>query len=436
MFRDTFPFSPRSFPFFYGWIILIVATLGTISSIPGQTMGVSVFTDHLLEALGLTRTNLSLAYMIGTFCSGVVMLRAGSMVDSFGVRRAMVVAACGLGVSLYGMSTIDAVSSTLSEFFGGPAAFVCALVGFFSIRFFGQGLLALIPRVMLGKWFDKRRGLVMGLSGIFIAFGFGVSPQVLQMLVDSAGWRGAYQVLAVVFGVGMATVSYIFYRERPQDFGLHPDGDVIDETQENEANATPMARDFTLPEARRTFAFWIFSLGLASQGLVVTAVTFHITSLAVSSGVTPEKGLSLFLPMAVLSAVANLTGGWASDKTKMKYVLMTLMTGQLTGTLGLLFLNTTVGQILVIVGYGTAGGLFGTLVGVAWPRFFGMAHLGAISGFNMAIMVFGSSLGPILFGKIYDQTGSYTYGLIACMCLGLSILVGSFFGNNPQDTSG
>ncbi|MAH75280.1 MAG: hypothetical protein CBC62_03265, partial [Opitutia bacterium TMED102] len=56
------PFTPSRFPIFYGWVIVFAATIGSIFSIPGQTMGFSVFTDVLIEELGLSRVQLSFAY--------------------------------------------------------------------------------------------------------------------------------------------------------------------------------------------------------------------------------------------------------------------------------------------------------------------------------------------------------------------------------------
>ena len=61
-----FPFKPRSSPIFYGWFIVVAATIGMVFTIPGQTMGFSVFTDILIEELGLSRLQLSTAYLVGT----------------------------------------------------------------------------------------------------------------------------------------------------------------------------------------------------------------------------------------------------------------------------------------------------------------------------------------------------------------------------------
>ena len=77
------PFAPARVPIFYGWVIVAVATLGVVMSIPGQTMGVSVFTDHLIEATGLTRLELSNAYLVGTVISGLLLPRGGRLLDRY-----------------------------------------------------------------------------------------------------------------------------------------------------------------------------------------------------------------------------------------------------------------------------------------------------------------------------------------------------------------
>ena len=69
MISVNWPFSPKKLPFFYGWVVWVISTLGFLFSIPGQTMGMAVFTDPFIEVLGITRTELSITYLFGTMCS-------------------------------------------------------------------------------------------------------------------------------------------------------------------------------------------------------------------------------------------------------------------------------------------------------------------------------------------------------------------------------
>ena len=100
IFQANFPFSPLRFPFFYGWCIVIFTTLGMISSIPGQTMGVGVYTDFLIQNSHLTRMQISMAYMTGTILSSLLLPLAGRYYDLVGGRIMIVFAGIGMGISL------------------------------------------------------------------------------------------------------------------------------------------------------------------------------------------------------------------------------------------------------------------------------------------------------------------------------------------------
>ena len=95
-----FSFSPARFPFFYGWVIAVVGTLGIFASVPGQTMGVSVFTDHLLVVLSIERIGLTEAYMVGPILSSFLLPLAGKFYDRWGARTMVVLASLALGLTL------------------------------------------------------------------------------------------------------------------------------------------------------------------------------------------------------------------------------------------------------------------------------------------------------------------------------------------------
>lgn len=138
-----FPFDPARLPFFYGWAVLGSATLGVLMSAPGQTVGVSVFTDFLIDALGLSRSLLSLAYCAGTIASALLLSRLGRLYDRYGGRWVAVGAAASLALVLAGLSVSPAaargLAALLPERFANAAAFVVIAVGFFLLRFCGPG---------------------------------------------------------------------------------------------------------------------------------------------------------------------------------------------------------------------------------------------------------------------------------------------------------
>jgi hypothetical protein len=76
-------------------------------------------------------------------------------------------------------------------------------------------------------------------------------------------------------------------------------------------------------------------------------------------------------------------------------------------------------------------GVFGILSNVTWPRFYGRAHLGAISGFVLALTVFGTAVGPYVFSLGRDLVGTYGAPALVCTAIGALLLVGATKAERP-----
>ena len=81
---------------------------------------------------------------------------------------------------------------------------------------------------------------------------------------------------------------------------------------------------------------------------------------------------------------------------------------------------------LLIFANGMFGGLHGVLMNVSWPRFFGLAHLGAIAGFATSLNVAGSALGPAIFSFGEQQTGSYDIACYIILIIAVILFVMNF----------
>ncbi len=431
-----FPFRPGRFPIFYGWMILIAATVGIVASLPGQTMGVSVFTESLMANLELTRVQLSLAYLIGTTGSGLLLPRGGRLLDRFGARRTMTVATVLFGGVLALMAASDSVARGVRAALGTselwPVSLVVMAVGFFLVRFLGQGMVTVTSRTMLGKWFDRRRGLVLAVSGVAISFSFSAAPQPLNSLIEAVGWRGAYLGMGGVMVVVVAGFAWAVFRDNPEECGLEMDGGPGKATGKPENPDRLIVRDLTRAEAVRTFSFWAFNFATAWQALAITAYTFHVVSIGEEAGLDKSAVLGLFLPMAMVGVFTNFFSGWVADKTRAKYVLMLLTTGLTAAGLGMAWMAEPIGRWLLIAGLGTSGGAFQTCIGLVWPRYFGRTHLGAISGLNMSTIVLASAVGPFAFSLSKDWLGSYHVGFLATAVVPATLTIAAFWADNPQ----
>ncbi len=426
IFQANFPFSPLRFPFFYGWCIVIFTTLGMIASIPGQTMGVGVYTDFLIQNSHLTRMQISMAYMTGTILSSLLLPLAGRYYDLVGGRIMIVFAGIGMGISLLlfaeSLTIIHLVHTLLPNISILTSELLVITVIFLLLRQFGQGIMAMVSRNTLAKWFERRRGIVSGISGIFVAFSFSGAPLFMNIIIEDYGYSGSMILMAIILGLGMAFIGWLFFRDNPEDCGLLMDGDKT--TSLDTTNLFPEP-ETTLKEALRTYNFWIFCLGLCSAAVIVTGLTFHISSIGALAGLSRMEAYGLFLPISVISVISHFIAGWSSDRMPLKYLLMILLAGLAVGSLGILNLESFWFRFMLIIGFGVQGGIWGCLTIVAWPRFYGRKHLGAISGAFMGAQVFASAIGPPIFGLSESLNGDYSSAAWISVALNMLLLLGT-----------
>lgn len=432
---NNLPIRPEKIPFFYGWVILFAATIGVLASAPGQTMGIATFTDYLLENIHISRNQLSIAYMIGTIASSLILTYAGKMYDKYGARWIGMVISIVLGFVLILLSQSDRIIHLFikegSSAVYVPIAMAILMFLFFALRFSGQGVLTMVSRNMLMKWFIARRGLVNGISSVFVAFGFSLAPLTFDTFIQETSWRWAWIIMAIGIGVFFTLFVFLFYRDNPEDLGMIPDGEVHGNKEKN-VIIKPF-KQFTLAEARHTLTFWLFSIPLAMYALYITGFTFHLVSIFEHAGMDREKALAVFIPVSVISVIVSLIGGYISDKIRLKVLLVIMLIGQLIALSSLAFLNDGIFYYGYIVGNGLASGLYNVLMAVTWPRFYGRENLGKITGFVMAIIVFASALGPTLFSLSATKLGSYSIAIFGLVAIVGAIILFSFKANNPQN---
>lgn len=425
--------DPNRSPIFYGYVILLMGTLGIYCSIPGQTIGVSVFTDPVKDALGLSRNQFSNAYMIGTIGSSLVIGRAGVWFDRYGARYVAFFAALVLALALL----LCSWSVHMSEFVKRILAvdtwvvpFGIITVLFFILRFSGQGVLTMASRNVIMIWFDKNRGKVNAVSSVAISFGFSSSPLWVNALIEGYGWEMAWQFLAV----GLVVFSFLvlqFYKNRPEEHGLVPDGINSGDTATKQQPAR-VAKQYTLKEAQGTRAFWMYGLLLAFNSFFITGLTFHVVSVFASEGFPKEDAIAIFLPASVVAVSVSTLFNFLSDYLKLKLYLYLMILGGIMASVGFLLLSTAVGVPLLIGGFGVLGGFFAVLNAIVWPRFYGRTHLGAITGKIMSFLISASALAPPIFSLCFTTFGSYRLLGYLGLAFLLFLALASIRANNPQ----
>lgn len=407
-----------------------------VASTPGQTIGVNVFTDKLIAALDLTRTEVSLSYLIGTTASGFLLIFAGKLYDIIGSRRLIVAASLGLGASLFYMSYVDVIPNQIVEFMGDETLIwrlymIALTIGFFLIRFTGQGFVTMAGRNMVGKWWKYHRGKVLPYSGICVSVCFSLAPNVFNFLIEQFDWRGAWQIL------GGATIAYaiwgwLVFRDNPEECGLDADAGIPPgETQKDDPEFS-VVKDLNRSEALKTFGFYVFCGIFGLQALFYTAYAFHVVSIAAEIGVTKGRILDLFIIIAIAGGAISIAVGWLSDKYKLKYFAAFMAGGIALSSAALLIKPQSIMLPMLILGMSITSGSFGSVSGAFLPRYFGVKHLGAISGIFMSNMIIASAIGPYLFSQLRDVYATYDPAYGATLAIAAALLISSFWANNPQ----
>ncbi|MGM0432798.1 MAG: MFS transporter [Spirochaetota bacterium] len=415
------PIDPRKFPFYYGWFLISVAVIGILMSMPGQTAGFSAFTEPLLGITGFSRTLLSIIYMTGTVISGFILPYMGKLIDSWGSRRMMMLAAGMLGFSLFWLSFIDQIVNTLTFIPTTPFYLVLLVIGVFSLRFFGQGLLPVISNTMIGKWFDRKRGRAMAFLGIVNSVAFSVTPAFMAALVGALEWNHAWRLLAVITAGGMGSLAYLFFRDSPEECGLSVDGEDEGTATDEVKAAIKRSAMYGIrrEHAVRTRSFWAVVLTATTHSLVNTGLTFHIQEIGQQAGLTLAESVAIFIPVAFIGVPLGFIAAILTDRLHTRWFVYFMAASQILAYVSVSFLETPVGYVLTIVGLGFSSGMMGPMQTAIMPKLFGRLHLGSINGLMTSTLVIGSALGPVLLSGINDLTGSLRIGVTAMSGLSL-----------------
>lgn len=398
--------SARRFP---GWRILGLAIVTAALTGPGQTIGVSVFVDHLISDLGLTRSTVSTAYLIGTLTAAFALPVVGRQIDTRGVRRGMTAIGIGFAAALAAMS--------------GVVGFVTLAAGFVLIRLFGQGSLTLVSTVAVTLWFRSRRGFVLGLLATGTGMLMSLVPVASNAVIETVGWRTAWLVLAGVIALTVVPIGWFGMIDRPSDLGLEPDGGQIGET-----DAVLAETSATRSEALRTPRFWILVAASSSVGMLATALNFHQISLLGDAGLSATQAAAMFLPQFVGTAIAGVAFGWLSDRLTGR-ALIPMSMGILASTL---LLAANLGSGLTIAAYaltlGAAGGASRSIGSTLMPRWFGTAHIGSITGLSTLVGVASTAVGPVAYSLARDVAGTYVTASLGFVVLPVTVALVALAG--------
>lgn len=377
--------------------VLVAAIIAMALTGPGQTIGVSVFIDDLVDGLDISRTQVSNAYLIGTLSASMLLPAVGRQIDRFGVKRSQVVIGLLFGLALLNMSFV--------------AGLVTLTIAFCGIRLMGQGSLSLVALMSVSLRFDKSRGTALGVYTMVAAALLAVVPIGLAWVISEVGWRSAWRVAAVVVAVVVPSLAMFALRSLPRGAAA-----AALDVAEGAVELVGVDRRAAL----RTRGFWIIASVTAATSMLVTALTFHQIDLLGDVGLSPETAAAMFLPQVLGSSVAGLAVGATADRIGVRY-LPALGSALLSAAV---LLGSVVAPGVLVFVYavtvGAAGGAVNTMGSTLLPLWFGTKHLGSIKGTMQLISAGSSALGPASLALLESQFGSYPPAILVLSCLALA----------------
>jgi sugar phosphate permease len=398
--------------FHYGWIVaattfLVLLVTAGIRATPGVLM------VPLEDEFGWSRAAISGAVAINIALFGLIGPFAASVMDRWGLRR-VILAALALLTASVALTTQMQQEWQLTLLWG-------VLVGT------GTGVTSMVlAAVVATRWFDQRRGLVLGALSAANATGQLVFLPLMASLVERQGWRSATLLVAGA-AVVVFVVVLVFMRDRPEDLGLVAYGRAANYVPPAAPPLKPLA---ALAVAMRSRAFWIlagtfFICGASTNGLIGT----HLIAACHDYGIPAVRSAQLLAVMGLFDIVGTTGSGWLTDRYSSRYLLFGYYT--LRG-LSLLYLPYTLAE-------GSQGGLgwFAVFYGLDWiatvpptvrltTEAFGRENTGVVYGWIGASHQLGASLAAFGAGSMRTALGSYTLAFwIAgglCLLAGLALL--------------
>lgn len=412
--------QPVQTPFYYGWVIVAISSLGLFFSGPGQTYSISVFIDAYIQEFGWSRSTVSGIYSTATLLAGSLLFLVGRAIDRFGQRNVSV----GIG-SLLGLACI------ISSFVINP---FMLFIGFFMLRLFGQGSMTLLPNTLVPQWFITKRGRAMSFMAIGGFLSSAVFPPINAWLIHSFSWRIAWGVWGILLLILFVPLALFFIRNKPEDIGLLPDNrSKMPSTTENRTllDSDP-SQDWTLKEAMKTRSFWFILLCVGIPALVNTGLTFHLVSILGEQSISANVAALILSVMAIIGFPITMISGFILERFKVHYILAFIFLGELVFITILYFTSSLLTAIVFGVIWGIINGFERIAVSIVWPNYFGRTYLGSIKGVAMTATVIGSAFGPLPFGMAFDYFGGYEEILLIILIVPFLGIIFSLLSPPPQ----
>ncbi len=395
---------------YFGWANLSVAALAMVATLPGRTQGLGLVTEPLIADFGLDRVTYATINLWATLIGSLFCLPCGRLVDTLGSRSVLTTVVLALGASVLMMT--------------GSSSVILLCVAITLSRGLGQSALSVVSLALVGKWFGRGLNYAMGVYSLLVGIGFIVAFPTVGYSVLAFGWRAAWSGIGWALLLVVAPVAWLVVRNGREDRGMEFDA--------VEASTPSAGRDFTVWEALRSPAFWLFALSSSMFGLVYSGISLFNQSILEQRGFDASVYHNVLVISTLLGLLANFGCGWLASRWPLQRLMGLGMVMLSVALVGLPLVVSYAHVMLYGVLMGVSGGIVTVVFFSVWGKVYGRGHLGRIQGCAQMMTVFASAVGPLLLAKTLARTGSYDRMFYALAAVVAGLALGSWFVPLPS----
>jgi len=383
---STIPSGPSEFDLgYYGWRVVLAACLGVMAGFGSLFVYTfSVFVKPLAAEFGWSREAISSGFAIAAVSLGLCSPLLGRWIDRFGPRRIILIC---MTIYVCAMASLSLLSFGLWQFYA--TCFILGVVG--------NGAAHLAYSRSISTWFQQRLGTALAFVMVGAGLGAMILPVVAQSIIGRSGWRAAYGSLgglALLLGLPL---SWRYIRERASD---------------GQKSAAMAHSGMTWQQGSRSLAFWIITAVLFVSSISMNGAITHLSALLTDRGITAEKAALCASILGGSSLLGRIVVGWLLDRFFGPRVAFVI---NLITALGISLLarassfpSGCIAAALIGVG---AGGEAATTPYLL-TRYFGLRAFSTLYGLTWTFYAAAGAIGPVILGRAFDATGSYSSLLI------------------------
>tara|TARA_B100000963_G_scaffold264457_1_gene232617 strand:- start:762 stop:1922 length:1161 start_codon:yes stop_codon:yes gene_type:complete len=349
----------------------------TFCSSFGQTFFLGIFNPFIREDLNLSHSQFGSIYSIATLVSSFVIIWLGKKVDDFKLRNFAVFVCLSLFFAAVFMSQLS--------------GYIYLLFAIFFLRLFGQGLMSHTSSTAMAKIFNKNRGKALAISWLGLSFGEGVLPGLTIYFLNILFWKKIWLVIASFLILIVLPLIIIL---------LNNHNDKI--IKSDEQNINLKIKNWTRKEVLYDIKFYFLLPAVLCPPFLITGIFINQVFLFENANWNLNYLAVSFTAYAIFTILSLQISGYLIDKFSAVKILPFYLFPMIFGLILSIFFKSTISPILFFIFISITNGTANVLMTSTWSEIYGTKNLGSIRSITISLMVFSTSLSPILFGLLID----------------------------------